>query len=581
MTVSYRTVDGTAVEGADYTGVTGTLRFEAGETAKTIEVATVDDGTQESTENFGVKLSNPNGATLSDDEGTGTITDDDAPPELVIDDAPPVSEGETAEFTVRLSAASGVAVTVSYRTVDGTAVEGADYTGVTGTLRFEAGETAKTIEVATVDDGTQESTENFGVKLSNPNGATLSDDEGTGTITDDDAPPELVIDDAPPVSEGETAEFTVRLSGASGIAVTVSYRTVDGTAVEGADYTGVTGTLRFEAGETAKTIEVATVDDGIQESTENFGVKLSNPNGATLSDDEGTGTITDDDAPPELVIDDAPPVSEGETAEFTVRLSGASGIAVTVSYRTVDGTAVEGADYTGVTGTLRFEAGETAKTIEVATVDDGIQESTENFGVKLSNPNGATLSDDEGTGTITDDDAPPELVIDDAPPVSEGETAEFTVRLSGASGVAVTVSYRTVDGTAVEGADYTGVTGTLRFEAGETAKTIEGGDGGRRHPGVNGELRGEAEQPERGDPVRRRGDGDDHGRRRTAGTCDRRCAASERRGDSRVHGAAERGERDCGDGVVPDGRRDGGGRRGLHGGDGDAAFRGGGDREDD
>ena len=225
----------------------------------------------------------------------------------------------------------------------------------------------------------------------------------------------------------------------------------------------MTGTLRFEAGETAKTIEVATVDDGIQESTENFGVKLSNPNGATLSDDEGTGTITDDDAPPELVIDDAPPVSEGETAEFTVRLSGASGIAVTVSYRTVDGTAVEGADYTGVTGTLRFEAGETAKTIEVATVDDGTQESTENFGVKLSNPNGATLSDDEGTGTITDDDAPPELVIDDAPPVSEGETAEFTVRLSGASGIAVTVSYRTVDGTAVAGSDYTSTSGALRL----------------------------------------------------------------------------------------------------------------------
>ena len=472
VTVVYATADGTAVEGADYTGVTGTLRFEAGETAKTIEVATVDDGTQESTENFGVKLSNPNGATLSDDEGTGTITDDDAPPELVIDDAPPVSEGETAEFTVRLSAASGVAVTVSYRTVDGTAVEGADYTGVTGTLRFEPGETAKTIEVATVDDGTRESTENFGVKLSNPNGATLSDDEGTGTITDDDAPPELVIDDAPPVSEGETAEFTVRLSAASGVAVTVSYRTVDGTAVEGADYTGVTGTLRFEAGETAKTIEVATVDDGTQESTENFGVKLSNPNGATLSDDEGTGTITDDDAPPELVIDDAPPVSEGETAEFTVRLSAASGVAVTVSYRTVDGTAVEGADYTGVTGTLRFEAGETAKTIEVATVDDGTRESTENFGVKLSNPNGATLSDDEGTGTITDDDAPPELVIDDAPPVSEGETAEFTVRLSAASGVAVTVSYRTVDGTAVAGSDYTSTSGALRFDPGETTHTI-------------------------------------------------------------------------------------------------------------
>ena len=173
--------------------MTGVLRFEPGETAQTIEVATVDDGTQESTENFGVKLSNPNGATLSDadDTGTGTITDDDGTvsvPALSIADAAPVVEGVTSRFEVTLSPSSAQVVTVDYATADGTAVEVADYTAVTGVLRFEPGETAQTIEVATVDDGTQESTENFGVKLSNPNGATLSDadDTGTGTITDDD-----------------------------------------------------------------------------------------------------------------------------------------------------------------------------------------------------------------------------------------------------------------------------------------------------------------------------------------------------------------------------------------------------------
>ena len=321
----------------------------------------------------------------------------------MIDDAPPVSEGETAEFTVRLSAASGVAVTVSYRTVDGTAVEGADYTGVTGTLRFEPGETAKTIEVATVDDGTQESTENFGVKLSNPNGATLSDDEGTGTITDDDAPPELVIDDAPPVSEGETAEFTVRLSGASGVAVTVSYRTVDGTAVAGSDYTSTSGTLRFDPGETTHTIAVPLLEDESAEAEEVFTVELSAPSGATLTDGTGTGTITDDDAPPELVIDDAPPVSEGETAEFTVRLSGASGVAVTVSYRTVDGTAVAGSDYTSTSGTLRFDPGTTTRTVGVATLTDDSVEGAERFTVELSGPERATVAEGTAVGTITDE----------------------------------------------------------------------------------------------------------------------------------------------------------------------------------
>ena len=287
-------------------------------------------------------------------------------PALSIADAAPVVEGVTSRFEVTLSASSAQVVTVDYATADGTAVEGADYTAVTGTLRFEAGETAKTIEVATVEDATQESTENFRVKLSNPSGATLSDDTGTGTITDDDGSvsvPALSIADAAPVVEGVTSRFEVTLSASSAQVVTVGHATADGTAVEGADYTGVTGTLRFEPGETAKTIKVATVDDGTQESTENFGVKLSNPNGATLSDDAGTGTITDDDAPPELVIDDAPPVSEGETAEFTVRLSAASGVAVTVSYRTVDGTAVAGSDYTSTSGALRFDPGETTHTI--------------------------------------------------------------------------------------------------------------------------------------------------------------------------------------------------------------------------
>ena len=95
---------------------------------------------------------------ITDDDGTVSV------PALSIADAAPVVEGVTSRFEVTLSASSAQVVTVDYATADGTAVEGADYTAVTGrTLRFEAGETAKTIEVATVEDGTQESTENFRV----------------------------------------------------------------------------------------------------------------------------------------------------------------------------------------------------------------------------------------------------------------------------------------------------------------------------------------------------------------------------------------------------------------------------------
>ena len=470
--VDYSTVDGTAVARSDYTTTSGTLSFEQGEERKTILVPTVQDATAEETEVFTMQLSAPSGATVANGTGTGTITDDDEPPMLTIDDAPPVDEGDAAAFVVRLSAASGLAVTVAYRTVDGTAVAGSDYKSASGELRFEPGETARTVTVETLADELAEDTEQFTVELSAPLGATVADGVGEGTISDDDDAPELSIDDVPAVSEGETAEFTVRLSATSGRAVTVSYRTVDGTAVAGSDYKSASGELRFEPGEAARTVTVETLADELAEDTEQFTVELSAPLGATVADGVGEGTISDDDDAPELSIDDVPAVSEGETAAFVVRLSAASGLAVTVAYRTVDGTAVAGSDYKSASGELRFEPGETTQTVSVETLEDELSEDAERFTVELSAASGATVSDGIGEGTISDDDDAPELSIDDAPAVSEGETAEFTVRLSEASGAAVSVSYRTVDGTAVAGLDYAATEGTLRYEPGETTQTI-------------------------------------------------------------------------------------------------------------
>ena len=364
---------------------------------------TIEDATAEETEGFTVQLSDPAGATVADGTATGTITDDDEPPGLSIDDAPAVREGETAEFVVRLSAASGAAVTVSYSTEDGSAVADSDYTSTSGMLRFEAGETSKTIAVPTIEDATAEETEGFTVQLSDPAGATIADGSGTGTITDDDEPPGLSIDDAPAVREGETAEFVVRLSASSDRLVTVAYETVDGTAVAGSDYTSTSGMLRFEAGETSKTIAVPTIEDATAEETEGFTVQLTDPSGATVADGTATGTITDDDEPPGLSIDDAPAVREGETAEFVVRLSASSDVAATVSYRTFDGTALAGFDYVAAEGTLRFEPGETTHTVAVATLTDDLVEGSEGFTVELSDPSGATVADGAATGTITDD----------------------------------------------------------------------------------------------------------------------------------------------------------------------------------
>ena len=97
----------------------------------------------------------------------------------------PVPEGGTANFVARLSRASDEVVSVSYSTEDGTAMAGSDYAPTSGRLRFEAGETVRTISVGVLDDDTVEPEERFTVRLRNPTGARITDGTGFGTITGD------------------------------------------------------------------------------------------------------------------------------------------------------------------------------------------------------------------------------------------------------------------------------------------------------------------------------------------------------------------------------------------------------------
>ena len=98
---------------------------------------------------------------------------------------------------------------------------------------------------------------------------------------------------------------------------------------------------------------------------------------------------------------------EGARLEFRVTLSRASDRRVSVSYRTEDGTATDGEDYTGVNDTLTFSPGETAKTVAVATIDDSLDDDGETFTLRLTSYSGAYLEDDAATGTIHNSDPLP------------------------------------------------------------------------------------------------------------------------------------------------------------------------------
>ena len=90
---------------------------------------------------------------------------------------------------------------------------------------------------------------------------------------------------------------------------------------------------------------------------------------------------------------------------FSVTLSPPSNLPVTVDYNTAENTALAGSDYTSSSGTVTFAPGVTTRTIRVPTIDDAVEESTENFFVDLSAATGALIQDNQGEVTIVDDDA--------------------------------------------------------------------------------------------------------------------------------------------------------------------------------
>ena len=171
LTVTPSYTNGTAAS-TDYTANTNALNFTgtAGET-QTFTVATTEDTDVEANETFtvGLTASGTTHSVTASDTATGTILNDDSTPESTSMNAAAVTitnaladEGDALSFSVALNKAVPGGFTLTPSFTDGTAVQGSDYTANTAAITFSgtAGET-QTFTVATVEDKTPETVENF------------------------------------------------------------------------------------------------------------------------------------------------------------------------------------------------------------------------------------------------------------------------------------------------------------------------------------------------------------------------------------------------------------------------------------
>ncbi|MGU3807041.1 Calx-beta domain-containing protein [Vibrio diabolicus] len=499
----------------------GVVTVPAGQTQFDVRIASIDDAVYEGPEDFSVTVTGI-GAVQGSDTGTATIVDDssgpgpdpdDDRPSVTITDAGTINEGETANFKVTLSNASeaetqvelglnlgdtevGDLGTLEYNTGSGWVAVPND-----GVVTVPAGQTEFDVRIASVDDAVYEGPEDFSVTVTGI-GAVQGSDTGTATIVDDgsgpgpdpdDDRPSVTITDAGTINEGDTANFKVTLSNASESSVQVELGLNLGDTAVGdlgtlEYYTGSgwvavpnDGVVTVPAGQTEFDVRIASIDDAVYEGPEGFSVTVTGI-GAVQGSDTGTATIVDDgtgpgpdpddDRPNVYIVEDSVGVNEGTDAVYTVRLSAAADIDVTVRLNTsTDGSNTAEADdigsfvvtlADGVTvvnansdGTYTIPAGENELKVTVPTTDDGVYEGDETFTVAVQGDTGVLGSDSalgiiydggNGPGPDPDDDRPSVYIVEDSVGVNEGTEAVYTVRLSEAADIDVTVRLSTSTG---------------------------------------------------------------------------------------------------------------------------------------
>ena len=255
--------------------------------------------------------------------------------------------------------------------------------------------------------------------LSSPFGLAFDGEVEDVALTIRVANPTLSLSDAEPVDEGGASVFRLMLSETPSSPLEVQVSTVNGTAVDGQDFTAFNETIilqpAFGIDEPVVSFQIPTLTDSEVEGTENFTVMITSS--ATITNGTATGTINDVAVVlPVVSISDATDVNEGDNAEFTVSLDQAPTSDVTVAVNTAAGTATSPGDFTAIADQiLTFTAaGPLSQTVSVTTINDTDVEDAETFMVGLSNATGATIGDGEGTGTILSED-----VANTAPTISD------------------------------------------------------------------------------------------------------------------------------------------------------------------
>lgn len=232
----------------------------------------------------------------------------------------------------------------------------------------------------------------------------------TWTIQNDDSVPDMSLAGPFTFTEGNSgvrlARVAVKLSRPSPMVVTAKYAVTAGTATAGTDFVvpPANATVTFAPNQTTQWISLSLLGDRVTEPDETFTLTLSNPlNATTGAAATAIVTIVDDEVPLVAVqaVRAAALANARNRMVFTVSLSGPAAGPVTMNVAAVDGTAVNGTDFSLAPATLTFAAGERTKTIVVTILPRRAgQPYPRTFSLRLSGLTGGKFQGDAVDATV-------------------------------------------------------------------------------------------------------------------------------------------------------------------------------------
>lgn len=517
---------------------------------RTITVEAVDDGLGESSPHASTILHETSSAdttyqNIDVDAIVAGILDNDSgvpppPPGSLPDNCVGFDKGGVfevdedagvAEIYVVFKATTVQTATVSYYTFDDTAVAPDDYTPISGTLTFAPGQQARPFYVPINNNQSDlDGDKSLYLALHNYSADTVPCDNNVAVLTIRDTTPDQIGEGFVRLSkrfyttdeaQGGATITVTRDKGSTGTFV-VRYDTFDGTAkarynsFDGDAYARVlgdygtngmrtSGLITFEPGETVKTFTVPiNADDGLIEGDETIILQLSNAlwNGTPADDrlinSQATLIINDADvsntseataALTQFIAENTRVSEGGKTATIPIQRTGSTTQPITVAYTTFEASATPGFDYTPVSGTIFFAAGQSMQKITIPIVDDTLDQGNHVIGIGIF-PVEAGVSLQQSTGnplvgsqseiflTIVDNDATAQGTVQFSSPVyyvsEDGKRVVIAIERVGGDDDEIQVRYSLADASAHVNTDTDEAIseGILTLKDGEKRKTF-------------------------------------------------------------------------------------------------------------